>query len=304
MDRLDPKSIEVFQTVIETSSATLAAERLGMTQPGVTKAIATLEARTGLTLFARGRFGMRPTAEGRLLAEAVRRSFAGLDRIAAAAAAIRQGLTGSVVIATVPLYAEGLVAQAIGGLVAESPDLAVEVTACPQDETFRRVLAETTDLGVVMGPFSQNAQLVVHTLGRRRLMVVMGVGHPLANRSELDVPDLADIDIVMLSSLSPYRESLLQVFASHAVPIRSRVQVVTQRGAVTMALAAGLAAIVDEEVAREAAHRDPMVHVAAFTAIAPWDLAVVHHREHPLSRVAEAALRRLKLAAGVVEAEG
>ena len=89
MEKLDPKSLEIFQAVMESGSATLAGDRLGMTQPAITKAIASLETRTGLTLFERGRFGMRPTAEGALLAEEVRRSFAGLDRIAVAADAIR-----------------------------------------------------------------------------------------------------------------------------------------------------------------------------------------------------------------------
>ncbi len=296
MEKLDPKSLEVFQAVMESGSATLAGDRLGMTQPAITKAIASLEARTGLTLFERGRFGMRPTAEGALLAEEVRRSFAGLDRIAVAADAIRNGMKGNLVVATIPLYAEGLVARAVGALAAEAPELSVRVEAWPQDEALRRVLLETADVAVLMGPFSPHAQMRVHPLGRRRLMVVMRVDHPLANRSELDVADLADVEMVMLSHPSPYRDTLKQVFARQAVPIRSRLEVLTQRGAVAMAIASGMVALVDQEIAEEMAFRDPMIHAAAFTSASPWEVAVLHRLDRPLSLVAEAVLHRLKLA--------
>lgn len=296
MDRLDPKSLEVFRAVIETGSATLAGERLGMTQPAITKAIATLEGRTGLTLFERGRFGMRPTAEGALLDEEVRRSFAGLDRIALAADAIRRGMKGQLSISTMPLYAEGLVARAIGALAQEAPDLYVRVLALNQDETFRRVALDTVELGVVMGPLSPAAQLAHHSLGRRRMMALMRVDHPLANRTELGVADLADAELVMLSPPSPYRDTLLQAFAREAVTVRSRLEVLTQRGAATMALNARGVAVIDQEMAEEIAFGDPLVHIATFTAVPPWDLHVVHRRDRPLSLAAEAAIHRFKLA--------
>lgn len=296
MARLDPKSLEVFQAVIDAGSATLAGERLGMTQPAITKAIAALEERTGLSLFERGRFGMRPTAEGALLADEVRRSFAGLDRITLAADAIRQGLRGNFSIAALPIYADGLVARAIGALVAEAPDLQVRIEALVQDETLRRILLDTVEMGVAMGPFSPHAQLQVHPLGRRRLMVVMRVDHKLANRQSLDVADLVDVEIVLQAPPSPYRDAQLQAFARQAVPIRSRMEVLTQRGAAAAAMSCGMVAIIDQELAEELAYKDPTVHLATFAAVPPWEVAVVHRKDRPLSLVGEAMLHRLKLA--------
>lgn len=297
MKKLDPKSLEVFQAVMESGSATLAGERLGMTQPAITKAIAGLEDRTGLTLFERGRFGMRPTAEGALLAEEVRRSFAGLDRVAVAAQAIRQGMRGSLVVSALPIYAEGLVARAVGALAAEAPELTIRVETHLQDETFRRILLGKADIGVVSGPFVPNGQLQVHPVGQRRMMAIMRDSHPLANRGELGVADLLEVEVVLVSSPSPYRETVLQAFARHGAPVRSRLEVLSQRGAAAMALASGQLALIDQELAEEIAFKDPGVHIAAFTDAPPWQIAVVHHREKPLNLVAEAVLHRLKLAA-------
>ena len=297
MKKLDPKSLEVFLAVMESGSATLAGERLGMTQPAITKAIAGLEARTGLTLFERGRFGMRPTAEGALLAEEVRRSFAGLDRVAVAAQAIRQGMRGNLVVSALPIYAEGLVARAVGALAAEAPELTIRVETHLQDETFRRILLDKADIGVVSGPFVPNGQLQVHPVGQRRMMALMQDSHPLANRSELGVADLLDVEVVLVSSPSPYRETVLQAFARHGAPVRSRLEVLSQRGTAAMALASGQLALIDQELAEEIAFKDPGVHIADFTDAPPWQIAVVHHREKPLNLVAEAVLHRLKLAA-------
>ncbi|MDQ0463478.1 DNA-binding transcriptional LysR family regulator [Caulobacter ginsengisoli] len=172
MDRPDPHSLEVFQAVVETGSATLAARQLNMTQPTVTRAIAQLEQVTGLTLFERGRFGMRPTAEGAMFAEEVRRSFSALDRVAASAQAIRQGVRGRIVVGAIPAYGEGFVARAIGRLVENAP----EVDACididiPQD-MLRKVLHGQTDLAVMAGTFADHPELEVHVLGQRRLMAI------------------------------------------------------------------------------------------------------------------------------------
>lgn len=135
-------------------------------------------------------------------------------------------------------------------------------------------------------------------------MVVMRVDHPLANRSELDVADLADVEMVMLSHPSPYRDTLKQVFARQAVPIRSRLEVLTQRGAVAMAIASGMVALVDQEIAEEMAFRDLTIHAAAFTSASPWEVAVLHRRDRPLSLVAEAVLQRLKLATSEFQPAG
>ena len=303
MESRDLKSIQVFQAVLRDGSATRAAERLGMTQPAVTKAIAALEARTGLTLFERGRFGMRPTAEGALLAEQVRRSFAGLDRIKQAAEAIRLGLKGRFHIAGLLFYAEGLLPRAIGALAAEAPGLQVKIEAVSREGIYRRLLEDSIDMGVVMGPFPPHAQFAIEPLAHRRLAVIMGAEHRLANRPSLDVPDLEDVEMVMLDSDNPYRAAVRELFEARGIPIRSRLDVVSQRGAIAMALAGELVTIVDQEIAEETAFRNPAARAIPFAPAPSREMAAVHRRDKPLSLVGQAVLHRLKLAARDFAAE-
>lgn len=65
----DLRSLELFVSVIETGSMTLAAQRLGLTQSGVSHAIASLEKALGAELIDRRTRPMAPTAGGRVLLE-------------------------------------------------------------------------------------------------------------------------------------------------------------------------------------------------------------------------------------------
>ena len=83
------RQIEVFRAVMATGHVTQAADRLGSSQPTLSRELARLEASLGMALFDRVRGRLRPTVRAMALLEEVERSFIGLDRIAATAAALR-----------------------------------------------------------------------------------------------------------------------------------------------------------------------------------------------------------------------
>lgn len=297
MDRLNPHSLEVFQAVVETGSATLAARRLNLTQPTITRAIAQLEQATGLVLFERGRSGMRPTAEGAMFAEEVRRSFAGLERVAASARAIRQGVRGRLVVGTIPIYADGFVARAIGRLVEGAADVDVCIEMDSPQSSIRKILHGQSDLGIMAGAIADRPEIEVHSLGQRRLMAVMRADHRLGNRREVAVTDLAGADMVLLAEPNPHRDLVMQVFAGAGLPLRPRLEVITQRGAATFALASGAVALIDQDLAAELVRLDPGVRAATFVAAPPWEVVAIRSRERAPTLLGEAALARLKEAA-------
>lgn len=296
MDRLDPRQLEVFLAVVETGSVSLAARRLRLTQPTVSRDVAQLERLTGLVLFDRGRGGMRPTAEGLLFAEEVRRTFAGLDRITASAEAIRRGAQGQVVVAALPIYADGFVIRALGALAGEMPEVRARVETQLIDEILRKVLHDQIDLGVVAGPFLQPPRIETVVLGRRRLMAVMRHDHPLAGRREVGVAELAGADLVLMAQSNPHRALVVQAFASAGVMLRSRLEAASQRGAAGLALASGAVTLVDQELAGELARLDDRVRIAPFTATPAWNVVAIRQKGRPLSIAGEATLRHLEQA--------
>jgi DNA-binding transcriptional LysR family regulator len=70
------RHLRAFAAAVEHGGATRAAERIHLSQPAVTQALAKLEARLGAKLFVFGADGMRPTEIGTLFHDRVARAFA------------------------------------------------------------------------------------------------------------------------------------------------------------------------------------------------------------------------------------
>ena len=70
------RHLRAFAATVEHGGATRAAERIHLSQPAVTQALAKLEARLGAKLFVVGADGMRPTDIGLLFHDRVARAFA------------------------------------------------------------------------------------------------------------------------------------------------------------------------------------------------------------------------------------
>lgn len=70
------RHLRAFAAVVESGGATRAAERIHLSQPAITQALAKLEARLGTKLLVAGADGMRPTEVGALFYDRVIRAFA------------------------------------------------------------------------------------------------------------------------------------------------------------------------------------------------------------------------------------
>lgn len=282
--------------MVETGSATLAAERLRMTQPNVTRAIASLESNTGLGLFERGRFGMRLTGVGELFAEEVSRSFSGLSRISALADSLRQGLLGRIVVAAYPVHAEGRVAEALGDLALDAPELTIRIDMLATEDIIRRVLHDEAQIGVLPGPIAPHAQLHNRVLADRRMMAVVRPGHELANQVSISIADLGAVEIIHYSPLNGFRAVVDRAFASLTTPIRHRIEVMTQRGAMKMALRSDAVALVDQDAVREIVHQHPELRTLPLVDGPSWQVCMVWSRERAPTPVTANLLDRLTAA--------
>lgn len=174
----------------ETGNFARAAERLGVSQPTLSRNIAALEAKFGVRLFDRGTHGAEPTVFGRVVLD---RGAALVRDVQALHGEIRalSGLeTGQLDIVAGPYVAEDLVSPAVARLLGERPGLRVRVTVVRPDEVGSGVLSRRYEIGLVGG----NAQpphdeLSIIPLRRRRLYLACRPNHPLARTK----PTLAEV---------------------------------------------------------------------------------------------------------------
>jgi DNA-binding transcriptional LysR family regulator len=173
----------IEQTVAlgEAGNFARAAERLGITQPTLTRNIATLEAKLGLRLFDRGRGGAVPTVFGQAVIERGRALVRDSNALQAELQALAGLETGQLNIAAGPYAAEDLVGPAVAQMVSLRPGLRIRVTVVAPDEIQREVLSGRHELG--LGGIEGQAvhdELSIVQLRERRLLLACRPGHPLA----------------------------------------------------------------------------------------------------------------------------
>jgi DNA-binding transcriptional LysR family regulator len=173
----------VEQVVVlgETGNFARASERLGITQPTLTRNIATLEVRLGLRLFDRGRGGAVPTVFGQAIIDRGRALVRDSNALLAELHALAGLEIGQLNIAAGPYAAEDLVGPAVARLVSVRPGLRIRVTVVAPDEIQREVLCGRHELGLGgIDNLPGHDELSIVPLRERRLFLACRPGHPLA----------------------------------------------------------------------------------------------------------------------------
>jgi DNA-binding transcriptional LysR family regulator len=174
-----------------------AAEALGLTQPSLSRSVASLEKALGVTLFDRTSKGVVPTAFGRVLLE---RSASVMQREADLRQEIRAlaGLeAGTLAVSAGPYPAETIVAVAIGRLSKAYPRLQIRFIAADPPEIVRDVLAERIDIGVANADgLANESRLCIERLTPRRFHFACRPGHPLTREASPSLRRVLEFPLV------------------------------------------------------------------------------------------------------------
>jgi DNA-binding transcriptional LysR family regulator len=210
--KLNFRQIDAFRSVMVSGSVVGAAKLLSVTQPGVSRTIATLEMRLGYALFDRRGRRLVPTPEAEALYREVEQLYGGLDRISQVAQDIRYHRAGALRVATLPALAQGLVPRAISRFLATRPEVRMFVQTLPSRQIAELVSTRQFDLGVVEMPLSRPAT-VIEPLPPGRIVALMPAAHPLANRGRISIKDLDGERMVMLAQGSFVRYQIDDAFS-------------------------------------------------------------------------------------------
>ena|ERR1035441_9673047 len=201
---MDPRRVLTFRTVAHEQSFSRAARSLSLSQPSVSNQVASLERELGIRLLKREPGGLTLTREGEILLEhadviADRFQLASAQ-LALAAHANRERLR----IGAFPTALAGLVPAAIANLRLQHPDIRVTVEEGATDDLPARVRTGELHLAVAFQDISQPRieppGLQRRDLLRERFMVALPPKHPLAERSQVRLADVADEDWTVFST--------------------------------------------------------------------------------------------------------
>jgi DNA-binding transcriptional LysR family regulator len=127
MDKLDWNQLKAFLETAETGSLSAAARKLGLTQPTLSRQVAAIEQRMGVTLFERVGKTMALTPTGLDLLEHARTMGAAADALRLAATGRSEALGGVVSVSASDAVAAYLLPPLVMQLREQEPGIAIEV---------------------------------------------------------------------------------------------------------------------------------------------------------------------------------
>ncbi|WP_199178602.1 LysR substrate-binding domain-containing protein [Acidimangrovimonas sediminis] len=224
MASMNVRQLEAFHAVMETGSVTLAAERLGVSQPAVSKLLKSFSETCGFKLFTRSGGRMLPTADARLLATEVERLFSGTERIQKLARAVRDREWGEVSVAAPPALSARFLAHALSPFMKSQRKMHVSLSSYSSPRVAELVASQQIDIGLTVQPFD-HADVTSESLMRFAMVCALPAAHPLAQRKVIRIDDLRGEPFVGLQRDDCSIMTIDRAFQLRGVEKRSVVQV-------------------------------------------------------------------------------
>ena len=171
---METRELRYFVAVAEELHVGRAAERLGIAQPPLSRAIQQLERRLGVVLLERSSRGVSLTGPGAVL---LREGHAALDAVAAAERRTRRAGTADgtprLVLVTKAGASIELLAKLLDAYAAEPDAVKVEVLLCGPGEQERMLRDGRADVGLLHRPFDSTTGLDCEELSTEGQVAVL-----------------------------------------------------------------------------------------------------------------------------------
>jgi DNA-binding transcriptional LysR family regulator len=147
---MELRHLRYFIAVAESQSFRVAAERIHVTQPAITRQVQDLEAEVGVSLFHRTTIGVVLTPAGELFLREARLALSVLGAATRSAKRVAAGLEGNLLIGFVENASwDGLVPDAFARFQDQAPEIHLSLMPCNSPEQIEWLLTDRIDGGFI-----------------------------------------------------------------------------------------------------------------------------------------------------------
>lgn len=217
------RQLEAFRAVMSTGGVTSAANILAISQPAVSRLIASLEQSLGMPLFERRQGRLYPTYEANFLLEEVERAVSNLEHISRLSEDIRNQKAGHLRIACLSGFATSLMPSVIAEFLKDREDVTLSIQTRSSTRVREWIAAQQYDIGVADEFEGHSA--VNHDPIDIRTLCVMSPQHPLAGQKVIHATDLHNIPMIVQDRENQFHHRLKNAFEKSGATLNAKVEV-------------------------------------------------------------------------------
>ncbi len=219
--------LRALVAVGQTLSYSVAARKIGLSQPSVHRSVSNFEDLSGLKLFRRTSSGVEPTPAGHILIKHTKLAYSevqqGLNEISEF-----QGRDSTVfIIGSLPLARTHILPLATHAMIQNTDDVQIRIVDGPYSELLRGL--RNGDIDCMIGALRDPApadDVVQETLFSDPLTIVAGCNHPLLKKENVTLQDTLDYPWAAAPKSTPGGSYLFDTLQIQDLP-RTPVRVVT-----------------------------------------------------------------------------
>src|SRR5215467_9200218 len=216
--RLKLHDVRVLMSVVEAGSMAKAAQRLGTSQPAISRSIADLEHTLGVRLLERSAWGVAPTQYGEAI---IRRGVAVFDEL-------RQGVkdiefladptAGELRIGCPETVAAGPVLAVIDRLTQRHPRIVFHVVTAAGPPLYRDLMERNVELAMSLVTGAElGTDIVVENLFDDYFVIVAGSENPWNRRRKIELAELVNEAWTLLPSDSVASAVVAEAFRARGI---------------------------------------------------------------------------------------
>lgn len=247
------RELDYIVSVAELGHFGQAAKACHVSQPTLSGQIKKLEDELGVTLFERGRGGVRVTDTGRHVISEARKALAAAAEIRAIARAAQDPFSGTFRLGLIPTVAPYLIPRFVSRLSAELPDLSVVYREDITERLSEDLISGRIDGAILATPPESDA-LDTIPLYVEPFRLVFPDGHDLSSLAHLRMSDVDRKDILLLTEGHCFRDQALAICEGpetrgqglRATSLETLINLVAQGQGVTLVPALAMAGLSDD----------------------------------------------------------
>lgn len=214
--QIELRHLHYFRVLAEELHFRKAAERLFISQPGLTRQIKQMEDIYNTTLFERGKRFVRLTEAGQYLKQEVDLLFSHLNNIHTQLEKIAEGKITTLKLGFIGSAVQTILPKLLGQLKLKQPLIDITLNELSNEVQLDLLIKNELDFGFVR---TENCPTVVKTspISTENFALVVPKSHPLSHKKKINLVDFKDESFILFSKeySSSYYDLVMSIFRDH-----------------------------------------------------------------------------------------